>query len=146
MSDIIVSKQDASQVLRLAFDDATQALRTTGTAAAETTVVQPDGSMLHTTVDSSALPTGAATEAKQDDEITALNSIESTMSDFSAKTASALVSEPYDYQLLAYVASGNGVGEIETITYKLGGSSGTLVGVVTLGYDAQNRLVSVARS
>jgi hypothetical protein len=77
MSDnIIVSKQDANQVLRLAFDDATQSLRTTTSALTEQTVVQPDGSKLHTTVDASALPTGASTAAKQDTGNTSLASID----------------------------------------------------------------------
>lgn len=225
--NIIVSKQDASQVLRLAFDDATQALRTTASALAEQTVVQPDGSKLHVTVDASALPTGAATSAKQDDQTALLSNIdgstssaatsldsiitngievsssalptgaatETTLADLnskftslgqktgansvpvvlandqstlpvsaaslplpsgaateatlvalSGKTSSALVSEPYDYQSLTYVAAGNGLGEIETVTYKLGGASGTLVATLTLGYDGQNRLTSVTRT
>lgn len=77
MSDnILISKQDANQVLRLAFDDATQALRTTQAALSEQTVVQPDGSLLHTTVDASALPTGAATSAKQDTGNTSVASID----------------------------------------------------------------------
>lgn len=76
MSDIIVSKQDANQVLRLAFDDATQALRTTGASATTVTVIQPDGSLLHTTVDASALPTGASTAAKQDTGNTSVASID----------------------------------------------------------------------
>lgn len=57
-----------------------------------------------------------------------------------------LVPEKYDYIALTYVTSGNGLGEIETVTYKDGGASGTLVATLTLGYDASNNLVSVARS
>lgn len=52
----------------------------------------------------------------------------------------------YDYISLTYVASGNGVGEIETVTYKTGGSSGITVGALTLGYDASNRLSTVTRT
>ena len=44
----------------------------------------------------------------------------------------------HDYVTMTYVASGNGVGEIETITYKLGGASGTTVAVLTVTYDAGN--------
>lgn len=77
---IITSKQDASQVLRLAFDDATQAIRTTASALAEQTVVQPDGDLLHATIDASALPTGAATSAKQDTGNTSLGSIDTKLS------------------------------------------------------------------
>lgn len=96
MSDsIIVSKQDANQVLRLAFDDTTQALRTTQSALAEQTVVQPDGSKLHVTVDSSALPTGAATEAKQDDANATLANIETYTSntDTSTETTANYISD-----------------------------------------------------
>ena len=33
----------------------------------------------------------------------------------------------HDYVSLTYVAAGNGIGEIETITYKQGGASGNTV-------------------
>lgn len=52
----------------------------------------------------------------------------------------------YDYIALTYVASGNGVGEIETVTYKVGGASGITVGALTLGYGASNRLSTVTRT
>jgi hypothetical protein len=52
---------------------------------------------------------------------------------------------PHDYAALTYVASGNGAGEIETITYKEGGASGATVAVLTLGYNASNQLVSVTK-
>jgi len=51
----------------------------------------------------------------------------------------------HDYVTMTYVASGNGVGEIETITYKQGGASGTTVAVMTLGYNADNKLVTVTK-
>ena len=52
----------------------------------------------------------------------------------------------YDYIALTYVAAGNGVGEIETVTYKTGGASGITVGALLLGYDASNRLSNVTRT
>ena len=52
----------------------------------------------------------------------------------------------HDHVALTYVASGNGAGEIETITYKEGGASGTTVAVLTLGYNASNKLVSVTKA
>ena len=54
-----------------------------------------------------------------------------------------LVPEIYDSIDLTYVASGPGVGEIETVSYSNGG---TLVATLTLTYDASNRLIGVARS
>ena len=52
----------------------------------------------------------------------------------------------HDYVALTYVASGNGAGEIETITYKEGGASGTTVAVLTLAYDSSNKLTSITKA
>jgi len=52
----------------------------------------------------------------------------------------------YDYIALTYVPSGDGVGEIKTVTYKTGGASGITVGALLLGYDASNRLSTVTRT
>ncbi len=57
-----------------------------------------------------------------------------------------LVNEPYDHLDLTYVTSGNGVGEIETVSYRTGGPAGTIVATLTLAYDASNNLISVTRS
>lgn len=55
----------------------------------------------------------------------------------------SLVPSQYDDIVLTYVASGNGTGEIQTVTYSyLGGSVATL----TLSYDASDRLIHVVRS
>ncbi len=48
-----------------------------------------------------------------------------------------------DYVALTYIAAGNGAGEIETVTYKYGGASGTTTAVLTLTYDGSNRLSTV---
>jgi len=52
----------------------------------------------------------------------------------------------YDYIALTYVASGNGVGEIETITYKTGGAGGTTIATLTATYNASNELETVTKS
>lgn len=57
-----------------------------------------------------------------------------------------LVSENYDYIALTYVAAGDGIGEIETVTYKQGGAGGTTVATLTLAYDSDDNLSSVTRS
>lgn len=49
----------------------------------------------------------------------------------------------YDEITLTYVSTGNGIGEIETVTYKLNSST---VATLTLSYDSQNRLTGVAKS
>lgn len=59
---------------------------------------------------------------------------------------SGLVPSTYDYISLTYVASGNGIGEIETVVYKTGGASGTTVSTLTLAYNASNEITSVTRS
>ena len=78
---------------------------------------------------SAPLPTGAATEA--------------TLAAFSDKTASALVPEQFDYQDITYVGVTT---NIDTVVYKLGGSGGTTVATLTMGYDGSSRLTSVTRS
>ena len=57
-----------------------------------------------------------------------------------------LVPEAYDYIALTYVSAGNGVGEVETVVYKTGGSGGTTVATLTLTYDSDNNVSSVERS
>lgn len=95
---------------------------------------------------SSVLPTGAATSANQATSIASLSAIESDISDLNDRLAGNLVPETFDHIAITYVAAGNGLGEIETVTYKTGGSGGTTVAVLTLAYDGSDRLSSVARS
>ena len=52
----------------------------------------------------------------------------------------------YDFIALTYVTAGNGTGEISTVTYKQGGTSGLVVATLTLGYDSSNRLNAVTRT
>ena len=52
----------------------------------------------------------------------------------------------HDYVALTYVSSGNGAGEIQTITYKDGGASGNTVAVLTLAYDSSNKLTCVTKA
>lgn len=55
----------------------------------------------------------------------------------------SLVPKVYDSIQLTYITSGNGVGEIGTVTYKL---TGVTVAVLVLSYDGSNRLVNVVKS
>jgi hypothetical protein len=59
---------------------------------------------------------------------------------------SGLISVPYDSIALTYWASGNGVGQIETVQYYVGGLSGTLVGTLTLNYNSAANISSVVRT
>ncbi len=76
-----------------------------------------------------------ATEEKQDDIVTALEGL-----------PTGLVPEDHDYIIVTYVTAGNGAGEIETVIFKTGGSGGTTVATLTLGYDASDNLSTVTRS
>ena len=51
--------------------------------------------------------------------------------------------DEFDEKQYTYVTSGNGVGEIETVVYKL---ASVTVATVTFGYDGQGRIVSQVRS
>lgn len=53
-----------------------------------------------------------------------------------------LVTEDYDQITVAYISSGNGIGEIGTVMYK---KNSTIVAVLSLSYDSQNRLIDVVR-
>lgn len=68
------------------------------------------------------------------------------VAEFSEKSPSGFVTEEFDYVALTYVASGNGVGEIETATYKIDGASGTTVATLTIAYDASNRITTVTKT
>lgn len=50
---------------------------------------------------------------------------------------------PYDSSEITYVATGNGVGEIETVVYKNGGS---VVATLTMAYNGDNKLSSITKS
>lgn len=56
------------------------------------------------------------------------------------------VTNGYDYIALTYVSAGNGAGQIETATYKTGGSGGTTVATITLTYDASNRVATITKT
>ncbi len=61
------------------------------------------------------------------------------------QTHEGLSVPPHDYVAITYVASGNGAGEIETITYYVGGASGAVCAVVTLSYDSNHKLIAVTK-
>lgn len=64
----------------------------------------------------------------------------------STVNVASFISDPYDFIALTYVTSGNGIGEIETVTYRNGGAGGSIVATLTLTYDASNNLETITRS
>jgi len=54
-----------------------------------------------------------------------------------------LTPEEFDSYDVTYVAAGNGAGEVETVTYKLGGST---VATLTFTYNADNKITNVTKT
>jgi hypothetical protein len=79
---------------------------------------------------------GGATE-------TTLSSVLTQVQELNSKTAGSLAPVKFDQQVITYVAAGNGVGEIQTVTYKL---ATVTVKTLTLSYDGSNRLSGVVAS
>lgn len=154
----IPTQKDADQVLRYAFDDATNAIRVDATltnpangtpgdpAPAEAVQVggvdtNGDLQALHldasanllVNVASSALPTGAATEA------TSL-AIKSDLDSLNARLAGGFVPAKFDETVITYVGITT---DISTVTYKLAGST---VAVLTMTYDGSSRLIDVVKT
>lgn len=74
---------------------------------------------------------------------TSLSAAASDLVDLNARLAGALVPETHDYIDITYVGATT---DINTVVYKTGGSGGTTVATLTMGYDGSNRLTSVTRS
>lgn len=87
--------------------------------------------------------TGLATSNLQQLQLDELQDISIGVAALNSKTAAALVPENHDYIALSYVGATT---DIQTVTYKQGGPSGTTVATLTLVYDGSNRLTSVTRS
>lgn len=97
----------------------------------------------HVIVDSSALPTGAATSANQTSEITQLTAINTATAALNTRLAGSLTPVAYNEIDLTYVAAGNGAGQIQTAVFKL---ATVTVKTITLTYDSSNRIATVVAS
>lgn len=60
--------------------------------------------------------------------------------------AGGLEVPPHDYIAITYVPSGDGVGEIQTVVFKDGGSGGTTVATLTLTYNTDDKLATVTKT
>lgn len=85
------------------------------------------------------LPPNAATASNQVIEIARLTDLDNRL-------PGGFVPAAFDYVALTYVPSGNGVGQVQTATYKTGGAGGTTVATLTLAYDSSNNLTSVTKT
>lgn len=77
------------------------------------------------------------------DQITRLSFDEANSAMKTIGVGGSLVPQQYDEISLTYVAAGNGVGEIETATYKL---NSVTIATLTLSYNVANKLINVVRS
>lgn len=87
-----------------------------------------------------------ASQSHQVTETNLSNSFDAANNAIQTVQLAQLVPQTYDSIELTYVTAGNGLGEIETVTYKQGGTGGTQVALLTLSYDASNNLISVVRT
>lgn len=55
----------------------------------------------------------------------------------------SLVPKVFDEQVISYIVSGNGTGEIGQVVFKL---NGVIVSTLNLAYDSLNRIINVSRS
>jgi len=68
---------------------------------------------------------------------------EATLASLDARVAGSLVPLAFDEQVITYVTVGNGIGEIETVVYKL---ATVTVATLTMSYDGSDRLSGVVRT
>lgn len=98
-------------------------------AASLAVAIASDQSAIPVSAASLPLPSGAATEA--------------TLLAFSAKSAASLTPTAYDYIETTYRSGSPGMGQIDQVIYKSGGSGGTTVRTLTMAYDGSDRLSTV---
>lgn len=126
------TKQDEQTALLTDIEANTAASATESTLSAlDAKVVAVDTGAV--VVASSALPSGASTEAKQDAQTTILSSLDT-------KLAGSLAPVAYDEIVQNYVGSTT---NLDTVLYKL---SGVTVKTLTFSYDGSGRLSGVVAS
>ena len=87
--------------------------------------------------------------AKQTAKVGIEDSLESEINPATEETLQKLVGfdiGEFDYIALTYVSSGNGEGEIETATYKTGGSGGSTVATLTITYNSDDEISSITKT
>lgn len=132
------TKLDADQVLREVYVEAEEALKVTGSISVTPT---PGGSTEAEQQVQTAVLQDIETNTSNTN--TAIQAVETEIQNLNNKTASALVTEEHDFVEMTYVGLTN---DIDTVTYKLGGSGGTTVATLTMGYDGNNRLQTITKS
>ena len=87
--------------------------------------------------------------AKQTTKVGLNDSLEAEINPATEDTLQKLVGfdiGEFDYIALTYVAAGDGVGEIEIVTYKNGGAGGTTVATLTITYNASDEISTITKT
>ncbi len=147
------SRQDFEQIIQDVHDQPGHALQVTGTVSATNPSVGITGTTAPTSATEIAgkdsgtgnlvpVSVDATGKVNVNASITGV-ATEATLAAFSAKTASGIVSEDFDYQSISYVGATT---DVSSVVYKLGGSGGTTVATVSYGYDGSNRVTSITKT
>jgi len=131
---------DEPQIIQRSFDADNDALRVNVITGA-ITISNPSVG-----VNGAAIPTSSNQAGGKDDSGNLRPLHVDTSGNLNVITLNSLTPVLQDYVALTYVPSGNGVGEIQTVTFKTGGSSGTQTALLTLVYNSDNKLTSVTKS
>lgn len=146
---IIVTKLDADQVIKQAYDESAQRLRVDASVTAsigDVIIKDADGDEMQVNADGSINtnivgPLQVEIDAADGDNIAisdGTNNLQITP-EGSAKTimSNTLITSPFDYISATYPVS-----NVEIFVYKNGGPSGSIVGMVTVTYtDATKNLI-----
>jgi|GEM_PF-6125371 len=145
---------------------------TAANQASQIAEAQSTNTKLDTLIASQSANTSDSTEAKQDAQITEAQATNTKLDTIIANTAAAssvgsategkqdvgnatldtirdaeTVNVDWDYYDIAYVAAGNGIGEIESVTYFTGTApGGTQVLLISFTYDANSNITRVERT
>lgn len=137
-----LNKLDSNQVIKSVYVEAEEALRVSGNfsvTGGASSVKQDQQTLILQEIDNNT----DTLEPLITNSNTKLDSILLDTNSLVAKTAAGIVPNQHDYILTTYVGATT---RISTVTYKLGGASGTTVATLTLAYDGSDRLTSVTRS
>jgi hypothetical protein len=86
-------------------------------------------------------PGDYATSGNQTTQIAELNAIEADVEGLAAKSAAGIITEEHDYKEIVYSGS-----DIDYISFKTGGSGGTLVATLTFAYNGNGDITSITKT
>lgn len=104
------------------------------------------GSTMFFTRNTNGITINPATEEKQDDIVTAIEAIPTADVSALAKETTLQNIAGFNIPLYDYISLGYTGSNLTTVKFYLGGSGGTLLNTLTLGYDGSNNLITVTKS